>query len=875
MDEEQPNPDKLLEAIQEEARRGKLGKLKIFFGMSAGVGKTYAMLEDAQRRLLEGVDVIVGTINTHGRKETEALLAGLKNLPEKWIKYKETVFEEFDLEAILELKPKLVLVDELAHTNVPGAKHTKRWQDVLEILDAGIDVYTTLNVQHIESRKDLVEGITGIQIRETVPDLVLERATTVELVDIPPEELLRRLKEGKVYLGNQSILAAQNFFREETLTALREIALRLTAEKVEHDLHTFSNSGRGWKTRERLMVAVSPSPSSQGVIRAARRLAFELDAPWIAVYIDTGVSLTDIEQTRLKQHLDLARDLGAEVITTHDLNVATALQRVATQREITRLMIGRPPKKRRGVFHWFQEDFIERLENENKNIDIIILRQDKVSAIYQKSFLKLNTKSPWTDYAVAGFTVCMLTLVGVYIDDWIGYKAVGFIFLFAILVLGFFIGRGPIFVAGILSAFSWSYFLVPTQFQLAPAATEDLIMFFVYLCTALTIGFLTSRIRQQDLFLHLREEKMEYLYEIEKGIASAANIATLRSNVSVRLQMIFPGVFDILAKGPDDQLNLESSLKLLENEKERAAARWVFQHKKIGGWSTETLPSAEALYMPIQFLQNPVGVLVYQPKNPRPLSMEELNFLQTVSQQLGIFLERYLFNQKISTQDYARQIEKIHQAIFHSLSRNFYGPLDEIITAQEKLRSFELSSEAEHSLKMMQRSVLRLKKIVDDMMLLSELQSGVVRLHMQKSNLSKLINACLYEISLFTKPGTVKKLIPAHCPLLPFDFDLMKLALINLLMNAIEHNAHQSITLAVELLETTYRISVTPFKMSLPTESVPLLFDPIDGGPDDPSKRLSVGFAIVKSVLEIHQGHLEASEDGVEPSFIALYLPLN
>ncbi len=873
MEEEKPDPDSLLKAIQEEERRGSQGKLKIFFGMSAGVGKTYAMLEEAQRRAREGVDVVVGTINTHGRKETEALLEGLKVIPEKWIKYKETVFEEFDLETILDIKPQLVLVDELAHTNVPGAKHAKRWQDVLEILNAGIDVYTTLNVQHIESRKELVEGITGIQIRETVPDIVLERATAIELVDIPPEELLRRLKEGKVYLGNQSILAAQNFFREEILTALREIALRLTAEKVEHDLHTFSRPGRGWKTRERLMVALSYSPSSQGIIRAARRLAFELDAPWIAVYVDTGVALSDVEQTRLKQHLDLARDLGAEVITTHDLNIAAALQRVATQHEVTRLVIGRPPKKKRSFFNWFHEDFIERLENENKNIDIILLRQDKVSAVYQKSFLKVKNKSPWTDYLIAGCTVLILTLLGLSLSPWIGYKAVGFVFLFAILVLGFFIGRGPIFLAGILSAVSWNYLLVPPPFAFSFGRLEDFIMLLVYLCTAITIGFLTSRIRQQDRFLHLREEKMEYLYEIEKGIASAANIATLKSNVTSRLQMIFPGIFDILVKGSDDQLILDSSLKLLESDKEKAAARWVFQNGKVGGWSTDTLPSAEALYVPIKFLQSPVGVLVYLPRNPRPLSMEELNFLLTVSQQLGIFLERYLFNQRVSTQDYARQIEKIHQAIFHSLSRNFYVPLDEIITAQNKLQAVEMASNEKEELKKVERAALRLKKIVDDMMLLSELQSGVVRLHMQKSNISKLVDTCLYEINLFTKPGMVKKVIPANCPLLPFDFDLMKLALINLLMNAIEHNAGKPITLAIDVLENEYKITVKPFNTILPTESLPLIFDSTETA--DTSKRLSVGFAIVKSVVEIHQGRLETNREGEEPTFAAVYLPLD
>ncbi len=342
MKEERIDPDALLRAIQKEETKSKSGKLKIFFGMSAGVGKTYKMLEEAQQLHKEGQNILVGTINTHGRKETELLLQGLPLLPEKWIKYRETVFEELDLETILKRKPPLILIDELAHTNVPGSRHQKRWQDVIEILDHGIDVYTTLNVQHLESRKDLVENVSGIQIRETVPDSILERASNLELVDISPSELLHRLKEGKVYLGTQSEIAARNFFKEETLTALREITLRVAAEKVDHDLHSLLPTGKEWKTREKLMVAISPSLSSQQLIRRTRRRAFELDAPWVVVYVDTGQRLSDQDQKLLHSHLNLAQELGAEVVITHDLTIASALQRVAKQKEITQLVMGRP-----------------------------------------------------------------------------------------------------------------------------------------------------------------------------------------------------------------------------------------------------------------------------------------------------------------------------------------------------------------------------------------------------------------------------------------------------------------------------------------------------------------------------------------------------
>ena len=437
MQENQPDPDEILRAIQQEESQKKLGKLKIFFGMSAGVGKTYAMLEAAQQRLKEGFHVIVGTINTHGRKETEALLQGLPIIPEKWVKYKDTVFEEMDLEAILQTKPMLVLIDELAHTNVPGSRHAKRWQDVMEILDAGIDVYTTLNVQHVESRKDLVESFAGIQIRETVPDLVLERASGLELIDIAPSELLQRLNEGKVYLGDQSKVAARNFFKEDILTALREISLRLTAEKVDYDLHRMFVQRKGWSTREKLMVAVSPSPYSQQLIRMARRRAFELDLPWTAIYVDTGKTLSDEVQTRLTQHLALARDLGAEVVVTHDLDIAAAIQRVAKQKNITQLMIGRP-SSRLPFLSFFRKSLVVRLEEEMKQLDVLMVRQDRLTRVYREIYHPSALHSQWLDYGIAALTILGLTLLAFAVDPLIGYEANWIYFYSRDLIVEFF-----------------------------------------------------------------------------------------------------------------------------------------------------------------------------------------------------------------------------------------------------------------------------------------------------------------------------------------------------------------------------------------------------------------------------------------------------
>ena len=575
------------------------------------------MLEEAQQRQREGVNVVIGTINTHGRRETEVLTQGLPVIPEKWIKYKDSVFEEMDLETIIDTKPQLVLVDELAHTNVPGSKHSKRWQDVVEILDAGIDVYTTINVQHIESRKDVVENLIGIEVRETVPDLILERATSIELIDIPPPELLQRLREGKVYLGDRSKIAAENFFQEGNLTALREIALRFTAEKVDHDLHGILQ-GKGWKTRSRLMVAVSPSPSSEGLIRAARRLAFELDAPWIAVYVDIGVVLNDQDQARLNYHFNFARELGAEVITTHDLDIPAALQRIARQRDITCIVIWPSPKKAMSIWNLFQYSFVDRLENENKNVDIVILRQEKQEGVEEEFVPLYRFTSTWQSYVLILPFVAGITSFGFFVTPFIGYKSVGFIFLLGILILSFFVGRGPVFLAALLSAVSWDLFFIPRLFTWAMSDPEDISLVIIYFFVAVIMGALTSRMHEQEQFLHRREEKMERLYEIERDISNATNLQYLRLNVCSRLENIFPGKFGVLVKGSDNELIIDSPLPLLNKENEKAAAIWVFQKGKVGGWSTDTLPSAEGIYFPIQFSKSTIGVLFTTLKENRP-----------------------------------------------------------------------------------------------------------------------------------------------------------------------------------------------------------------------------------------------------------------
>lgn len=875
IEEEKPSPDELLEAIQQQEKQKEIGKLKIFFGMSAGVGKTYAMLQEAQQKLKEGINVVIGIINTHGRKETQALLEGLPIIPEKWVKYKDIICEELDLETIIKNQPDLVLVDELAHTNVPGSKHPKRWQDVIEILDSGIDVYTTLNVQHVESRKDLVESLTGIQIRETVPDLVLERASSIELIDIPPPELIQRLHEGKVYLGDQSKVAAENFFQEENLMALREIALRFTAEKVDHDLHGILH-GKGWRTRERLMVAISSSPSSEQLIRSTRRLAFELDAPWVAVYVDTGTPLNDQDQARLNRNLNLARELGAEVVTTHDLDIAAALQRIARQKDITRIIIGRPPKKKFNFLNFFHTSFIDRLENDNKHIDIIILRQEKLTNIYQKLFSNYQViASPWSAYAISIAYCIGIIAIGLILSPIIGYKSVGFIFLLGILILSFFVGRGPIFLAAVLSALCWDFLFIPPVLTPTITRSEDITLVIIYLFVAAIMGTMTSRMREQDQFLHRREEYAEKLYEIERDIASATNLQYIRLNVCSRLENIFSGKFDILIKSPDNQLIIDSQLLPLKDNKEKAVAEWVFRSGKMGGCLTDTLPSAEGMYFPIKFSLSTVGVLIFFPKKGRTLSMEEMNFIQTVTQQLGIYLERYIFEERVNRQDYTRQIERMHQSIFHSLNRSFYTPLEEILKINHQIQRKDLHPQIHELISKVDQFISNIKFTVDNIIAMSELESGFVHFSRKSSSIKELIDHSLTEIKPLINERKIELSLPEQPTIfLPFDLNLLKLALKNLILNAIEYSPPNStVMIKVQVLENKFRLSALDEGPGIPQDVLPLIFDKFYRASTQ-TRGLGLGLAIVRSIADIHQGTIEVINREGKGTEFSLILPI-
>ncbi len=490
-----PDPDALLASLKREERRARRGQLKVFFGMSPGVGKTYAMLRAAQQELREGVDLVVGIVETHGRAETEALLAGLPVIPRKEIAHRDIKLTEMDLEAILARRPRLVLVDEFAHTNAPGSRHPKRYQDVVELLDAGIDVFTTLNVQHLESRADAVRQITGVTVHETVPDSVFELADQIELVDLTPEALRERLAEGKVYLADRAAAAADAFFKDTNLTALRELALRFVAERVDKRLRELRGASplkTIWRSGERLLVAVGPSPSSTQLVRWTRRMAAAQGAAWIAVSVESSRPVEGEAQRRLEKNLALARELGAEVVVTHDDDVAGALVRVALQQNATQIVVGksRSPRWRDALRGG---NLVDQLLRQSGPIDIYVVPAERAA---EKPVAWLDWRpaeaSPGREYGEVLAVLAGLTFASWFIVPFAGYLSVGLLYLLAVVALSLRVGRGPVLAAGVVSALTWNFLFIPPIFTFVIGKFEDGVMFGTYFIVALIAGQLTA-----------------------------------------------------------------------------------------------------------------------------------------------------------------------------------------------------------------------------------------------------------------------------------------------------------------------------------------------------------------------------------------------
>ncbi len=877
-----PDPDALLAALRRQEETAHRGRLKVFFGMAAGVGKTYAMLEAAQQRRQDGIEVVIGYIETHGRPETEALLADLPLIPRHKIEYRGVTLQEMDLDAILVRRPQLVLVDELAHTNAPGSRHPKRYQDIEELLDAGIDVYTTMNLQHLESRADTVSRITGITVRETVPDSILETATDIELIDLTPEALQQRLSEGKVYIGgDRAQMAADNFFRIGNLTALREMALRLTAERVDHQLQDYMALKRipgPWKSRERLMVAISPNPLAERLVRWTRRMAYTLEAPWIVIHVESSRTSPRKEQEKLAQVLTLAEELGAEVITTWDEDIVEGILRIARERNVTQIIVGKPP-------HSLWEDFyhgalVDRLLRDSGEIDVYVVTGDKGETLSVNSpVLQIHRESGFLQYLSAAAAIIIGLSAGWLIAPWSGYRAVALLLLFVVTLLGLSLGRGPVLLAAALSALAWDIFFIPPQFTLSVSQLEDALMLGMYFVVALVTGHLASRLRAQERAVRWREQRNAALYTFTREIAGAR---TLDDTIQIAIQKIGPAFeaqVAILLRDSAGNLGEPHPAGTLQlTEKELSVAAWTFANGKQAGRFTATLPSAQAQYLPLRTPRGILGVLGIQSSKMERLTLEQKNLLETFTSQAALIIERTLLDAAAEQAHILAESERLYQTLLNSVSHELRTPLTTITGAATSLIDPHIreNPQAREALCFeINAATDRLNHIVENLLDMTRLESGRLQLNREWCDVQDWIRSALNRARHDLADHEVIIHMDDNLPLVRVDFGLMEQALFNLLHNAAVHTSPGTrvrIVTRVENQELT--VSVSDRGPGLPAEDLQRVFEKFYRAPGVPGGGTGLGLSIAKGLVEAHGGTLTAENRTNGGARFTIRLPL-
>jgi two-component system sensor histidine kinase KdpD len=854
------------------------GTLKIFLGMCPGVGKTYSMLEAARELRRQGIDVVVGVVETHGRKETASLLADLEVLPLAKLPYRGTELPELDLDALLARRPKLALVDELAHTNAPGSRHPKRWQDVAELLDAGIDVFTTLNIQHLESRADVVGTITRTHIRETVPDSFLDLAKDIELIDLTPRDLLRRLEEGKVYLGDRAHAAASNFFRESHLTALRQLALRYTAERVGVDLNDIRSQHRDrgtWRIQEKLIVAVGPSPFSPSLIRRARAMAGALDATWSAIAVQTDELLTKEQQDHVTAHLSLARQLGAEATTVEAISLVEGLLSAARERGATQIVVGKSPRHR-----W--RDFFRRppalaLLQASGEIDVIAV-EPRASAggsphvaarcVRQSANPARNWDLPLAVTIAAGLCGAGLLLFPV-----IGAPNVALLMLCGVILGALKLRSGGTVVLAILTALLWNFFFTEPRLTFHVADPRDLALFIALTIAALSMGSLSNRLQRRNQAVLRQQRHNARLLEITTILTRSPDNPAAVGRCVHEVTSLFDLPCSIQLRGDDDhQLqdpHPESTFR--PDAKERGVAAWAFEKKQPAGRGTSTLPEARALHLPLQGRSFTMGILSVD-SGDTILSMADRDLLAAVAAQLGLALERDHLLRAIHHAEFLERSEQLRRSLLDHVSHELRTPVAIIGSA---LDAFEGGRPGDELISEMRGAHKRLRRVVEQLVESARIESGAIRPQPEWWDLSDLCENARERSadSLASHPFRIE--IPsATPPLVWVDGELLLAAIGNLLNNTGSHTPPDT---PVELhagIDPDGQLEIRVRDHGKGLTDPARVFDRFHRGPDSPPGGLGLGLSIVRGLMRGLGGQAEARNASGGGAEFILRLPV-
>lgn len=854
-----PDPEALLRSIRRADAASTRGRLKVFLGMCPGVGKTYAMLEEARRELASGVDLVVGWIETHGRKETDALAAALPTIQRRTAGYRGVMIEELDLEAILARRPSVAVVDELAHSNRPGSRHPKRWQDVAELLEAGIDVLTTLNVQHVESVADTVRQITGIEIRELVPDRVLDGAV-LRLVDLPAAELLARLRAGKVYLPERAAAAGDGFFREANLTALRELALRLVADHVGIDTrgHRESQSPPGpWKTGHCLMVGVGPSPYSERLIRWTRRMADAMRCRWLGVHVSLPGPISLRQQEQLKRNLATARELGAEVFTTSDLDLVRGLLRIGRRQNATLMILGKPAATG-WIDRWRGERFLRRLVDESGDIDVHLVRAEKEHGAGKRRWEKVLAADPW-HYGMAAAVVGLTGVFNAVLMPFSGPRVPGLVFLLVVVLLALKVGRGAVLLAGALSALIWNYFFLPPRYTLAIGDLEDVLLFTLYFIVAIVLGQLVARIRTQEHAERQREASTVALYDLTRDLAEASSrdevVWQLITHVDRLLKV---PVAVLLPRG--DGLSAHPDGTFPVSERELGVAAWAFQHGRPAGRSTDNLPGADGFHLPLLTERRVLGVLVIQ-CGEQGLLLAQRDLLDRFIRQAALMLDRVELRAAASQAKLLAESETFSRTLLNSISHELRTPLAASTAAASALAAAGNAGPGHRQalLSEILEANARLNRVVGNLLNAARLESGKVQPHLDWHDARDLVQTTLRELQAELASHPVILQLPQEPLLVRIDFSLMQHALGNLLLNAATHTPGGTpIEIKAGIENHTFLIKVSDRGPGIPEGALTRIFDKFYRAPEAPAGGSGLGLTLVKGFVEAQGGAVDA-----------------
>ncbi|KUY96573.1 sensor protein KdpD [Burkholderia territorii] len=893
-----PDPDQLLDKLQRDEEKQRRGHLKIFFGASAGVGKTYAMLQAARQRRQEGVDVVVGIVETHGRNETAALLDGLDVLPLARIDYRGRTLSEFDLDGALARAPQLILVDELAHSNVQGARHLKRWQDVYELLDAGIDVYTTVNVQHLESLNDVVGAITGIRVWETVPDRVFDAADEVTLVDLPAEELLARMRDGKVYLAQQAERAVRNFFRKGNLIALRELALRRTADRVDAQMREYRadrSIQRIWQARERLLVCVGPGPEAPTLVRAAARLAASLKADWIAVYVETPrlQRLPDARRQRTLDALKLAAELGAETATLAGDDAVAALIGYAKVRNVSKLVAGGSPKV--GLARRFARPFGEKLAERAGDVDLMLIRasaSDEVRAApldarardWRDAFAQFGMRrSPPRHYLYAAAICAAITGVASIVSERLDLTNLVMLYLLGVVFSAVRLGRGPGVLQSFLSVAAFDFFFVPPRMSFSVSDTQYLLTFFGMLLTSLVISHLTSTLTRQASIAQRRERRTGAIYAMARELGAALTTEQIVEIGSRHVGEVFRARVAFLLPDSADQVRQkieepDAAVTLTGADLDSDVGQWVYDQQKPAGRGTDTLPATAALYLPLKAPMRTRGVLAVASRDPRELEVpEQLRMLDAFAAQIALALERVHYVEIARDALVNMESERLRNSLLSAISHDLRTPLTTIVGFSSMLangRAAARDGDAAAAERVAQREgelvdaihdeALRMTGIVTNLLDMARLQAGSLQLKRQWSLLEETVGAALAACKRVLARHPARVSLPPDLPLLQMDAVLMERLFTNLFENAAKYTPPDtSIDIGAERVtddgQPFVRVHVDDHGPGLPAGMETRIFDKFTRGEkESATPGIGLGLAICRAIVEAHGGKIGA-----------------